>query len=48
MIVIFALFQPIQHGVSKTILRQWSRIIVAMIAMTGRVTMLGQSRNYPN
>ena len=41
---ILALFQPIQNSVSKTTLRQLSRIIVAMIAMTGRVTMLGLSR----
>lgn len=41
---ILALLQPIQNSVSKTTLRQMSRIIVAMIAMTGRVTMLGLSR----
>jgi hypothetical protein len=41
---ILALLQPIQNSVSKTTLRQLSRIIVAMIAMTGRVTMLGLSR----
>ena len=41
---ILALFQPIQNSVSKTTFRQMSRIIVAMIAMTGRVTMLGLSR----
>ena len=41
---ILALFQPIQNSVSKTTLRQMSRIVVAMIAMTGRVTMLGLSR----
>jgi putative transposase len=41
---ILALFQPIQNSVSKTTVRQLSRIIVAMIAMTGRVTMLGLSR----
>lgn len=41
---ILALFQPIQNSVSKTTLRQLSRIVVAMIAMTGRVTMLGLSR----
>jgi putative transposase len=40
---ILALLQPIQNSVSKTTLRQLSRIIVAMIAMTGRVTMLGLS-----
>ena len=41
---ILALFQPIQNSISKTTLRQLSRITVAMIAMTGRVTMLGLSR----
>lgn len=41
---ILALLQPIQNSVSKTTMRQLSRIIVAMIAMTGRVTMLGLSR----
>src|SRR4030066_1907857 len=41
---ILALLQPIQNSVSKTTLRQLSRIIFAMIAMTGRVTMLGLSR----
>ena len=41
---ILALLQPIQNSVSKTTLRQLSRIIPAMIAMTGRVTMLGVSR----
>jgi len=41
---ILALLQPIQNSVPKTTLRQLSRIIVAMIAMTGRVTMLSLSR----
>ena len=41
---ILALLQPIQNSVFKTTLRQLSRIILAMIAMTGRVTMLGISR----
>jgi len=41
---ILALLQPIQNSVSKTAMRQLSRIIPAMIAMTGRVTMLGLSR----
>lgn len=41
---ILALLQPIQDSVSKPTLRQLSRIIVAMTAMTGRVTMLGLSR----
>jgi putative transposase len=41
---ILALLQPIQNNVSQTTLRQLSRIIAAMLAMTGRVTMLGLSR----
>ena len=41
---ILALLQPIHNSVSKTTLRQLSRIILGMIAMTGRVTMLGLSR----
>ncbi len=41
---IFALLQPIQNSVSKTTMRQMSRIIVEMIAMSGQVTMLGISR----
>jgi len=41
---ILALLQPIQKSVSKTTMRQMSRIMTAMIAMTGRVTMLGLSR----
>lgn len=41
---ILALLQPIQDCLSKTSLRQMSRIINAMLAMTGRVTMLGLSR----
>jgi len=41
---IVALLQPIQSCLSRTTLRQMSRIIVAMLAMTGRVTMLGLSR----
>jgi len=41
---ILALLQPIQNNISKTTLRQLSRIIAAMLAMTGRVTMLGISR----
>jgi len=41
---ILALLQSIQNSVSKTTLRQMSRIIIAMLAMTGRVTMLGLSR----
>jgi len=41
---ILALLQPIQNSVSKTTIRQLSCVIPAMIAMTGRVTMLGLSR----
>ena len=41
---ILALLQPIEEQLSKTTLRQMSRIILAMLAMTGRVTMLGLSR----
>lgn len=41
---ILALLQSIQNNVSKTTVRQLSRIIPAMIAMTGRVSMLGLSR----
>lgn len=41
---ILALLQPIKDCVSKTTLHQMSRIIAAMLAMTGRVTMLGISR----
>jgi hypothetical protein len=41
---ILALLQPIEDSLSKTTLRQMSRIILAMLAMTGRVTMLGLSR----
>ena len=41
---ILALLQPIRNSVSKTTLRQMSRIIAAMLSMTGRVTMLGLSR----
>jgi putative transposase len=41
---ILALLQPIQNSVSKTTMRQLGRIIIAMIAMTDRVTMLGISR----
>jgi putative transposase len=40
---ILVLLQPIQNSISKTTLRQLSRIIFAMIAMSGRVTMLGIS-----
>ena len=41
---ILALLQPIQNSVSKTTIRQLSRLIPAMLAITGRVTMLGLSR----
>ena len=41
---ILALLQPIQNSVSKTTIRQLSRVIPAMIAITGRITMLGLSR----
>lgn len=41
---ILALLQPLEHSISKTTLRQISRVITAMIAMSGRVTMLGISR----
>src|SRR2546430_15133369 len=41
---ILALLQCLQPAVSRTTLRQCSRIVVALLAMTGRVTMLGISR----
>ena len=41
---ILALLQCIQPALSKTAVRQMSRIAQAMVAMTGRVTMLGLSR----
>jgi len=41
---ILALLSPIQGALPKTTFRQMSRIIFAMLAMTGRVTMLGLSR----
>jgi hypothetical protein len=41
---ILALLQPIQAILPKTTWHQLSRIITAMLAMTGRVTMLGISR----
>jgi putative transposase len=41
---ILALLQPIKNSIPKTTARQLSRIILAMLAMTGRVTMLGLSR----
>ena len=41
---IVALLQNISPLVSKTTLRQMSRIIDALLSMTGRITMLGLSR----
>jgi IS4 transposase len=41
---IVALLQCFQPFVSATTLRQFSKIILAILAMTGRVTMLGISR----
>ena len=41
---ILALLQCIQPTITKTTVRQMSRVIMAMLAMTGRVTMLGISR----
>lgn len=41
---ILALLQPIAPLISKTTLRQLSRVIFGVLAMTGRVTMLGISR----
>jgi len=41
---ILALLQSIAPLISKTTLRQLSRIILGMLMMTGRVTMLGISR----
>ena len=41
---ILALLQSIQNSVSTTTLRQMSRVVTAMLAMSGRVTMLGISR----
>ena len=44
MIDILALLQHLSPHVDMTTIRQMSRIILAMLAMTGRVTMLGISR----
>ena len=44
MMAIVALFQCLQPHVTVTTERQFSRIALAMIAMTGRVTMLGIAR----
>ena len=41
---ILALLQHLSPYLEKTTIRQMSRIIPAMLAMTGRVTMLGISR----
>src|SRR6266567_8464585 len=41
---ILALLQCLQPAVTKTTLRQCSRIVLALLVMTGRVTMLGLSR----
>jgi putative transposase len=41
---ILALLQCLQPAVSRTTLRQCSRIVAALLVMTGRVTMLGISR----
>jgi hypothetical protein len=44
MIDIVALLQCLQPILTKTTIRQMSHIVLAMLAMTGRVTMLGISR----
>ena len=44
MIDILALLQHLSPYLDMTTIRQLSRIIPAMLAMTGRVTMLGISR----
>jgi IS4 transposase len=44
MIDILALLQHLSPHLNMTTIRQLSRIILAMLAMTGRVTMLGISR----
>src|SRR5215510_16046372 len=41
---ILALLQCLRPTVTKTTLRQCSRIVLAMLVMTGRVTMRGLSR----
>ncbi len=41
---ILALLQPIEDRLSKTTLRQMSQVLFALLAMTGRVTMLGLAR----
>jgi putative transposase len=44
MLDIVALLQCFRPFVTATTLRQFSTIILALLAMTGRVTMLGISR----
>ena len=44
MVDIVALLQCTRPHVTATTVRQLSRIIVAMVAMTGRVTMVGIAR----
>ena len=41
---IIALFHCLYPYLTRTTIRQLSRIIIATLAMTGRVTMLGISR----
>ena len=41
---IVALLQCLRPHVNTTTIRQWSRIITAILAMSGRVTMRGISR----
>ena len=44
MLNILALLQCLAPVVTPTTLRQFSRIVLALLAMTGRVTMPGISR----
>ena len=44
MIDIVALYQCLRPHVTATTLRQLSRITLALLAITGRITMLGLSR----
>jgi putative transposase len=41
---ILALLECLQRYTTRTTLRRWSRVIGAMLAMSGRITMLGISR----
>ncbi len=41
---ILALLECLQRHTTRTTLRRWNRIISAMLAMSGRITMLGISR----